>query len=274
LVFNEVGKSTKQLGGLQKGEQIKDLVGPLGKPTEIKRMGTVLCLGGGVMTPSLSYVASAFKKARNKIIGVVGARTKDLLIYKKEMKAVSDEFHVTTDDGSEGETGLDFLKDVLDKKKIHHVFAMSTSEATLKTISEITRPFGIKTVVSLAPIMVDGTGMCGSCRVFVDGHMRLTCIDGPEFDGHKVDWDALIRRKRMYLPEERIASLPLDRFQRAVDGWEPLEGDAGNDKKNCNCKKHGASETPRSLDLRSRKTTPDETEMPKASQLHKSSKKG
>jgi len=232
VVFNEVGKSTKQLGSLKKGEHISDLVGPLGKPTDIKKYGTVLCLGGGVMIPSLCYVVQELKKAKNKIISVAGARTKEVMIYKKELKALSDEFHVTTDDGSLGNSGLGFIKEILESKKIDHVFAMSTSEATLKIISDITRPYETTTIVSLAPIMVDGTGMCGACRVFIDGHMRLACIDGPEFDGHQVDWDALIMRKRMYLPEERIASLPMDRFKKAVDGWKPLE-----EHKNCKCKK-------------------------------------
>jgi len=207
LVFNEVGKSTRQLAALEEGDSILNVVGPLGKPSEIEKFGKVLCFGGGVMVPSLCFVASALKEAGNEIIGVVGARIKDLLIYKDEMQAVSNEFHVTTDDGSEGNTGVDFIGEILSSQKIDRVVAMSTSEATLQAISELTRPHGIKTIVSLSPIMVDGTGMCGCCRVSVGEETKFTCVDGPEFDGHEVDWNLLFSRKRVYLPEERISAV-------------------------------------------------------------------
>jgi ferredoxin--NADP+ reductase len=230
LVFNEVGRSTKRLGQLKEGVNILDVVGPLGNPSEIKKYGKVLCFGGGVMTPPLSFVASALHKAGNEIIGVIGARTKDLLIFKDEMKAIASKFYVITDDGSEGYEGIDFLKEVLTREKINRVVAMSTSEATLKAICEITKPHQIKTIVSLAPIMVDATGMCGACRVFIDGEMKLTCIDGPEFDGHTVNWGALISRKRMYMPEERISSLSYERY-----GDKIITIPQG--KKDCNCKK-------------------------------------
>jgi ferredoxin--NADP+ reductase len=230
VVFNEVGKSTKRLGQLKKGESIQDVVGPLGNPSEIKKYGKVLCFGGGVMAPPLSFVASALREAGNVIVGVIGARTKDLLIFKKEMKNISHEFYVTTDDGSEGYTGIDFIKEVFAREKINRVVAMSTSEATLKAICEITKPLCIETIVSLAPIMVDATGMCGACRVFINGEMKLTCIDGPEFDGHTVDWGALISRKRMYLPEERISSLTYERFGDNFLG-------VSQGKRDCTCKK-------------------------------------
>lgn len=230
VVFNEVGKSTKRLGQLKEGENILDVVGPLGNPSKIKKYGKVLCFGGGVMVPPLSFVASALHESGNEIIGVIGARKKDLLIFKDEMKAISSKFYVTTDDGSEGYQGIDFIKEVLTREKINRVVAMSTSEATLKAICEITKPLQVETIVSLAPIMVDATGMCGACRVFIDGEMKLTCIDGPEFDGHTVDWGALISRKRMYLPEERISSLSYERF-----GGKIISVTQG--KKDCNCKK-------------------------------------
>lgn len=230
IVFNEVGKSTKRLGQLKEGENILDVVGPLGNPSEIKNYGKVLCFGGGVMAPPLSFVASALRESGNKIVGVIGARTKDLLIFKNEMKAIAHKFYITTDDDSEGYKGIHFIKRILEREKINRVVAMSTSEATLKAICETTKPLGIETVVSLAPIMVDATGMCGACRVFINGEMKLTCIDGPEFDGHKVDWGALISRKRMYLPEERISSLSYERFGDNV--INVIQG-----KKECNCKK-------------------------------------
>lgn len=228
VVFNEVGKSTKHLGNCKKGDEILDVVGPLGNPSEIKKFGTVLCFGGGVMIPALHSLALALREAGNTVIGVIGARIKDLLIYKNEMNAVSHEFYITTDDGSEGYEGIDFIKDILSNTGIDRVVAMSTSEVTLKAISELTRPYDITTLVSLAPIMVDGTGMCGACRVFIEGQMKLTCIDGPEFDGHKVDWDTLISRKRMYLPEERIASFYYERFKGKNLGTKCCNRKRGN----------------------------------------------
>jgi ferredoxin--NADP+ reductase len=212
LVFNEVGKSTKQMGVLNQGDSVLDLVGPLGNPSEIDKYGRILCFGGGVMTAPLYYVALALKEAGNEILGVVGARIKDLLIYMEEMKSLCSDFHVATDDGSEGHKGVDFIKDILEKQKVDRVVAMSTSEASMRAISEITLPYGIKTTVSLAPIMVDGTGMCGCCRVGLNGETQFACIHGPEFDGHKVDWELLKSRKRMYLPEERISALCYEQF--------------------------------------------------------------
>jgi ferredoxin--NADP+ reductase len=147
------------------------------------------------------------KDAGNKVIGIIGARTKDLLIYKNEMEAVSDEFYISTDDGSEGNKGIEFIKEILEREKIDRVWVMSTAEVTMKTVSDLTQPYEIKTIVSLAPIMVDGTGMCGCCRVTIGEGTEFACVDGPEFDGHQVDWDELMTRKRSYLPEERISSM-------------------------------------------------------------------
>jgi len=206
LVFNEVGKTTKQLGLLNQGDYIPNIAGPLGNPSEIQKFGTVLCIGGGVMVAPLLFQASALQKAGNKLVTVIGARIKDLLIFEKEMKELSDEFYVATDDGSKGYKGLDFLKDLLDNGKIDRVVAMGPV-VMLKTVSEMTKPSGIKTIVTLTPIMVDGMGMCGACRVSVAGETKFACVDGPEFDGHQVDFDQLIKRQRMYLPEERLSAL-------------------------------------------------------------------
>ncbi len=211
VVFNEVGKSSKHLGKLEEGDVIENLVGPLGKTSEIEKFGKVLCVGGGILVPALWFVASALKNAGNEIVGVVGARNKELLIFKDEMEALSDEFYVATDDGSEGQQGLEFLKELLENTKIDRVIVMSIAEATMQAVCELTRPHEIKTIVSLAPIMVDGTGMCGCCRVNVAGGTEFACVDGPEFDGHEVDWELLISRKRTYLPEERIAALMYDK---------------------------------------------------------------
>jgi ferredoxin--NADP+ reductase len=207
LIFNEVGKSSQKLGALNKGEVIDNVAGPLGNPTEIKKFGTVLCLGGGVMVGPISYEVAALKKAGNRVITVVGARNKELLILKTEMKALSDDFYISTDDGSEGHMGLDFLRTIFEREKVDRVIAMSVATVTLRTLCELTKTHGIKTIVSLAPIMLDGTGMCGCCRVSVGGETKFTCVDGPEFDGHLVDWDLLESRKRVYSHEERLSAL-------------------------------------------------------------------
>ncbi|MEM2118306.1 MAG: sulfide/dihydroorotate dehydrogenase-like FAD/NAD-binding protein [Candidatus Bathyarchaeia archaeon] len=206
FVFNEVGKSTKQLGLLKEGDCIWNITGPLGNPSEIKRFGRVLCVAGGVMIAPMRLQVKALRDAGNSVVTVVGARIKDLLFYEDEMKALSDEFYVATDDGSKGFKGLDFLKDVLAKEKFDRCVVMGPV-VMMKNVSEITKPFGIPTVVTLTPIMVDGMGMCGVCRVTVGGKMMFGCVDGPEFDGHKVDFDGLIKRQRMFLPEERLSSL-------------------------------------------------------------------
>lgn len=206
FVFNEVGKSTKQLGLLKKTDSAWNITGPLGNPSEIKRFGRVLCVAGGVMIAPMLLQVKALREAGNTITAVMGARIKNLLFYEDEMKVLSDEFYVATDDGSKGFKGLDFLKDILEKERFDRCVVMGPV-VMMKNVSEITKPFGIPTVVTLTPIMVDGMGMCGVCRVTVDGKMKFGCVDGPEFDGHKVDFDGLIKRQRMFLPEERLSSL-------------------------------------------------------------------
>ena len=213
LIVNEVGRSSQKLGALNKGEVIDNVAGPLGNAAEIKKFGTVLCFGGGVMSGPISYEVAALKEAGNKVIAAIGARNKDLLILKNEIQALSGDFHISTDDGSEGYKGLDFLRTIFEKEKVDRVIAMSVATVTLRTISELTKTYGIKTIVSLAPIMLDGTGMCGCCRVSVGGETKFACCDGPEFDGHLVDWDLLESRKRVYSHEERLSAL-FDEDQR------------------------------------------------------------
>jgi ferredoxin--NADP+ reductase len=206
FVFNEVGKTTKQLGLLKKGDCIGNITGPLGNPSEIKNFGKVLCVGGGVMIAPMLLQVKALREAGNTVTTVIGARIKELLFFEEEMKALSSGFYVATDDGSKGYKGLDFLKEVLEKKKFDRCVAMGPV-VMMQNVSEMTKSFGIPTIVTLTPIMVDGMGMCGVCRVTVGGKMKFGCIDGPEFDGHQVDFDGLIKRQRMFLPEERLSSL-------------------------------------------------------------------
>jgi len=204
--FNEVGKTTKQLGLLNEEDCIWNITGPLGVPSEIRNYGKVLCVAGGVMIAPMLLQVRALRESGNQVTTVVGARIKQLLFFEDEMKALSDKFFVATDDGSKGYKGLDFLKEVLKNEKFDRCVAYGPV-VMMKNVSEITKPFGVPTVVSLTPIMVDGMGMCGVCRVTVGGKMKFGCVDGPEFDGHGVDYDELINRQRMFLPEERLSSL-------------------------------------------------------------------
>jgi ferredoxin--NADP+ reductase len=205
FAFHEVGKTTKELGLLNEGDCLENLTGPLGNPSEIKNYGNVLCVGGSIMIAPLLLQVKAMKEAGNRVTTVIGARIKDVLFMEEEAKAMSDQVYVATDDGSKGYKGLDFLKEVLAKEKFDRCIAMGPV-VMMKTVSDITKPFGIPTIVTLTPIMVDGMGMCGVCRVTVGGKMLFGCVDGPEFDGHQVDFDELIHRQRLFLPEERVVS--------------------------------------------------------------------
>jgi ferredoxin--NADP+ reductase len=205
LIFQEVGKTTKQLGQMNVGGSIADLVGPLGTPADIKLFGTVVVVGGGAATAVAYPEARELKKAGNKVITIIGARTKDLIILEDQMKAFSDELYITTDDGSKGHHGVvtDILKQLIEKGvKIDLVVAIGPA-IMMKVVAEVTRPYKIKTIASLNPIMVDATGMCGVCRVSVGGKTRFACVDGPEFDAHLVDFDLLMARQRMYLEKEK-----------------------------------------------------------------------
>jgi ferredoxin--NADP+ reductase len=211
LVFDEVGKTTKELGLFKEGECIDNITGPLGNPSEIKKFGKVLCVAGGVMIAPMLLQVQSLRDVGNVVTTVIGARMRDLLFFEEEMKALSNKLYVATDDGSKGYKGLGFLKEILEKQKFDRCIVMGPV-VMMKNVSEVTKPFGIATVVTLTPIMVDGMGMCGVCRVTVGGKMKFACVDGPEFDGHRVDFDELIKRQMLFLPEERLSSLLWERL--------------------------------------------------------------
>ena len=200
LIFQVVGKTTMLLRDVPVGGEILDLVGPLGTPTHVENFGTAVCVCGGIGTAPLYPIAKALKKAGNKVISIVGAQKANLLILEKEMEAVSSVLHISTDDGSKGFHGLvtDVLKKILDSgEKVSYIIAIGPLPM-MKAVANTTRPYGVKTMVSLNSIMIDGTGMCGGCRVMVAGQRKFTCVDGPEFDGHQVDFDNLGARLKTY----------------------------------------------------------------------------
>lgn len=206
IVFQEVGKTTIMLGRLNEGDFIEDVVGPLGKPTEIENFGKVVCVGGGVGTAVMYPVTRGLYQAGNQVIGIIGARTKDLLIFEEEMKAFCHRLEITTDDGSKGHHGLvtEILKQILAEEKIDRVIAIGPT-IMMKFVVKTTEPFDIPTIVSLNPIMIDATGMCGVCRVNVGNETKFACVHGPEFDGRKVDFNLLMSRLNQYKEEEKIA---------------------------------------------------------------------
>jgi len=207
LIFAEVGKSTQQLGQMEAGNSLLDFIGPLGRPSEIEKYGRVVCIGAGVGIAPVFPITRALKEAGNEVIGIAGARTKELLFWLDEFKAQCDEFHICTDDGSLGEKGFvsDVLKKIIDEKgKIDYIIAIGPIPA-MKAVCALTKPLGIKTFVSMNSIMVDGTGMCGACRVTVGNETKFTCVDGPEFDGHLVDFNEQLRRAQIFKDEEQRA---------------------------------------------------------------------
>ncbi len=206
FAFHEVGKTTKELACFNEGDCLLNVTGPLGNPSEIKKFGKVLCVGGSIMIAPLLLQAKAMKTAGNRVTTILGARTKDFIIMEDDAKAASDRLYLATDDGSCGCKGLDFLKDLLKREKFDRCVVMGPV-VMMKDVSAITKPYNIPTVVTLTPIMIDGMGMCGVCRVTVGGKMMFGCVDGPEFDGHQTDFDGLIQRQRQMLPEERLSSL-------------------------------------------------------------------
>jgi ferredoxin--NADP+ reductase len=203
VIYQVVGASTRLFKTLAVGQGYEDIIGPLGKPTHIENVGTVLCVGGGTGVAVLHPITRALKQAGNRVIGIIGARTKDLLILEDRMRAVTDELHVCTDDGSYGHNGFvtEVVKKILAEHTVNQAVAIGPVPM-MKFVCAITREAGVHTLVSLNPIMVDGTGMCGGCRVSVDGENKFACVDGPEFDGHKVDFDQLIQRLGAYRAEE------------------------------------------------------------------------
>jgi ferredoxin--NADP+ reductase len=207
IIFQAVGKSTTDFARMKPGDAYLDVVGPLGLATHIEKFGTVVGIGGGIGAAPLLPIATAIKEGGNRLLSIVGARTKDLLILEDEMRAISDEIVITTDDGSYAKKGFvtTALQEFIDRgEKIALCIAIGPVPM-MRAVAEVTRPHGIKTMVSLNPIMVDATGMCGACRVTVGGTTKFVCVDGPEFDGHQVDFKELVMRNRAYLREEKVA---------------------------------------------------------------------
>jgi ferredoxin--NADP+ reductase len=213
IVVQAVGKTTYLLHSLQANDSIADVVGPLGKPSEVAKFGTVVVIGGGVGTAMAYPTAAAFKGAGNHVISVIGARNKELVILEREMRAVSDALVVTTDDGSYAQKGLvtDKLRQLIQEGTHIDLVLAVGPVVMMRAVAELTRPAQIRTVVSLNPIMIDGTGMCGGCRVLVDGKSQFACVDGPEFDAHRVNFEVLLQRNAIYREAERRS---MDQFLR------------------------------------------------------------
>jgi ferredoxin--NADP+ reductase len=216
LIFQEVGKSTMEMGTMEVGESLYSIAGPLGHPTEIETYGTVACVAGGVGIAPMYPITRALKEAGNHVISIIGARNQSLLFWEDRMRAVSDELIVCTDDGSYGRKSLvtEPLKELLSDRpgEVAHVWAIGPT-VMMKFVSQTTEPFGVPTIVSLNTIMIDGTGMCGGCRVLTQDGARFVCVDGPEFDGHRVDWSNLLSRMQYYRAEE----------QEAVEEWKRVQ---------------------------------------------------
>jgi ferredoxin--NADP+ reductase len=208
LIFQEVGASTKKLGNLNIGDTIADIVGPLGNPTETKKFGEVVVIGGGVGTALIFPWVRALKEAGNYVVTILGARNVSLLLLEEELRSLSDELHISTDDGTKGTKGFtaDVLKSLLEKGRKFDLVMAAGPVPMMRAVAEVTRPFKVRTIVSLNPIMVDGTGMCGGCRVTVGGETKFACVDGPEFDAHQVDFRELTNRLRTYQEEETKAT--------------------------------------------------------------------
>jgi ferredoxin--NADP+ reductase len=224
FAFHEVGKTTKQMGCLKEGDCLMNVTGPLGNPSEVKKFGKVLVVGGSIMIAPALLQVEAMKEAGNHVTTVLGCRSKDFLFMESEAKSSSDKLYVASDDGTIGYKGLDFLKDLLKTEKFDRCVVLGPV-VMMREVSEITKPYGIPTIVTVTPIMMDGMGMCGVCRVMVAGEMKFGCVDGPEFDGHQVDFDGLVQRQRLMLPEERLSSML----------WEMHRKDGG-----CNCGRNKA----------------------------------
>ena len=204
IIYMVVGKSTALFKTLQVGDAFQDVIGPLGKPTHLEKVGKVVCVGGGTGVAVLHPITRALKQVGNDVTCIIGARTKDLLILESQMKAASNDLRVCTDDGTYGHHGFvtEILKEVLDKGDVKLVVGIGPVPM-MKALANLTRPYEVKTLVSLNPIMIDGTGMCGGCRVSVGGETKFACVDGPEFDGHQVNFDELMLRLQAYREEEQ-----------------------------------------------------------------------
>jgi len=207
IIVQAAGRTSSELIKLNAGDTIEDLVGPLGRAAHMDKYGTCVLIGGGYGTGAIIPVARELKELGNKVIAIVGARTKELVLMEDELRKVCDRVEVSTNDGSAGTKGLviDVLSEILKQEPVHMVTAIGPVPM-MKAVSEMTRPVKIPTYVSLNAIMVDGTGMCGSCRVEVGGATKFACVDGPDFDGHQVNFDELVYRQKMYVPYEKKAS--------------------------------------------------------------------
>jgi NAD(P)H-flavin reductase len=222
LVVQTVGKSTAQMATLSAGDTLLDVVGPLGAPTHIANYGTAVIVGGGIGIAPAHPIAQALKRAGNTVISVLGARSKDLIVMEEEMRRTSDEVLMCTDDGTCGEKGLvtNVLQKLIDSgRQIDYVFAVGPV-IMMKFVSQLTKKYNIPTMVSLNPVMVDGTGMCGGCRVTVGGHTKFACVEGPDFDGHLVDFDELMKRQAFYKEQERLA---YERYQERCKSLSAVE---------------------------------------------------
>ncbi len=216
IIYMVVGKSTAYFRDMQVGDSYQDIIGPLGKPTHIEKVGTVVCVGGGTGVAVLHPITRAMKEAGNHVICIIGARNKDLLILEDKMREASHDLRICTDDGSYGRKGFvtEELKDILESQKVDQAVAIGPVPM-MKFVSQLTKQYNVPTLVSLNPIMVDGTGMCGGCRVSVGGETKFACVDGPEFDGHQVDYDELMLRLQAYAEEEKAC----------YDGYCKLSGE-------------------------------------------------
>ena len=204
IVYMAVGYTTKKLASLEVGDCIEDIVGPLGVPTHIEKYGTIICVAGGYGAAPCYLIAKAFKDAGNKVYMIMGARNKDLIFWADKMQNACTELYITTDDGTMGEKGFvtQVLEKIMNREKVDYAIAVGPMPM-MRAVAEMTRGKGIYTEASMNPIMVDGTGMCGACRVTVGGEVKFACVDGPDFDAHKIDFDEVINRTRIYKDQER-----------------------------------------------------------------------
>jgi len=211
MIFQVVGACTKALSLLNEGDEMSDIVGPLGKPTEIEKFGKVVVVGGGVGIAPIHPIARALKEAGNEVTAIIGARTKDLLFWEDKMAQVSDRLLIATDDGSAGRKGFvtQVLEDLIKEEDIRCVWAIGPM-IMMRAVANMTRPYKVHTIVSMNPIMVDGTGMCGACRVSVGGETKFACVDGPEFDGHAIDFDLAMKRAAVFKADEKLAMEALE----------------------------------------------------------------
>jgi ferredoxin/flavodoxin---NADP+ reductase len=228
IVVQAVGKTTYLMNALETGDSLLDVVGPLGKPSEIANHATVVVIGGGVGTAMAYPTAAALKRAGNRVISIIGGRSKELVILEKEMAEVSDTVLVTTDDGSYADKGLvtDKLRQLIQNGMCIDLVLAVGPIPMMKAVADMTRAERIRTIVSLNPIMIDGTGMCGGCRVLIDGKSEFACVDGPEFDAHRVNFEVLVQRNAMYGAAERKS---MDDYRHNIAGREPSAGVAGED---------------------------------------------